>query len=268
MSSQRRGTKESGRGTVIRRIQSFEKAAEWLKAHKAGCINIETRHTVSAIAEPMSEATDVRIVEGSSERLLLPDATADIILTDPPFHDDVQYHELSLPLRAWSGLSIEALKSEVLVNAATGQNVREHEYANLLLRIFREACRVLRPNGHLIFSYANREPFAWRAVFTSLEKAGFRAAGYAILHSENETDVAKRDVRACSLNLLMDLIPTGDGPIKQWRPTKYPDNDEGHFLKIAGDAFLCVGGIMPSDLDGLERALEASSFLRSDQRKK
>jgi hypothetical protein len=38
-------------------------------------------------------------VEGSSERLNLPLRSADRALTDPPYHDEVQYNELSMPLR-------------------------------------------------------------------------------------------------------------------------------------------------------------------------
>ena len=51
----------------------------------------------------------------------LPSRSADLVLTDPPYHDDVQYDELSLPLRAWSRLSTKKLINEaenVLTDAA------------------------------------------------------------------------------------------------------------------------------------------------------
>lgn len=65
-------------------------------------------------------AHDVRVVEGSSEKIVLPDDSADIVLTDPPYHDDVQYGELSLPLRAWAQLSTDDLVGEASVNPANG----------------------------------------------------------------------------------------------------------------------------------------------------
>jgi adenine-specific DNA methylase len=38
---------------------------------------------------------DVRVVEGSSEQMVLPSDSVHLVLTDPPYHDDVQYAELS-----------------------------------------------------------------------------------------------------------------------------------------------------------------------------
>lgn len=255
------GTKKYGRGTVTRRVRSFERAAAWLRSHEAGDLSIDGPHAATATVEPMADSTDVRIVEGSSEHLLLPPDSADIALTDPPYHDDVQYGELSLPLRAWAELSIGALDGEALVNGTTGQNVGEHAYTELLTRIFKEVRRVLRPGGRLILGYANRDPTAWRALLTSLGDAGFRAAGYTVLHSENETDVAKRHVRACSLDMLMDVVKAGARPIEQWRPATHPATAEGDFLRIVGDAFLQVGSLDPRDLDHLEQKLTGSAFL-------
>lgn len=255
------GTKKYGRGTVTRRVRSFERAAAWLRSHKAGNLSIEGPLAASAIVETMADAIDVRIVEGSSEHVMLPPDSADVALTDPPYHDDVQYGELSLPLRAWAEFSMDSLDGEALVNGKTGQNVGEHAYTELLTRIFKETCRVLRPSGRLILGYANRDPTAWRALLTSLGNAGFRAAGYTVLHSENETDVAKRHVRACSLDMLMDVVPAGDQPIEQWRPATHPATAEGDFLRIVGDTFLRVGGLDPRDLDDLELKLAGSAFL-------
>ena len=119
----------------------------------------------------------------------------DLVLTDPPYHDDVQYSELSLPFRAWAQLASGPLLGEAVVNAAVGQLTNDGAYENLLLNIFNETRRALKPNGHLIFSYANRSPKAWTALFAALQSAGFRAAGCEIVHSENETDHAKRGVK-------------------------------------------------------------------------
>lgn len=257
------GTRVSGRGSVTRRVTSLDKAGTWLRARGAADLRIDGPVSVDRAPNPLAEMADVRVVEGSSERLLLPDAAVDLVLTDPPYHDDVQYHELSLPLRAWAALSMEALEGEALVNAVTGQNVSGGDYADSLTKVFSEVRRILRPRGHMIFSYANREPSAWRALFASLGRAGFQAAGYTILHSENERDVAKRDVRACSLDLLLDLVPATDAKVDQWRPATCPETDEGEFLRIVGDAFLQIGDPGSSVLDGIERQLSETRFLRT-----
>jgi len=196
-----------------------------------------------------------------SERILLPDGAADLYLTDPPFHDDVQYDELSLPLRAWSHQSIDRLDGEAVVNGRTGQNANGGEYRRLLTRIFREVHRTLGADGHLIFSYANREPRAWSALLGALHAAGFHAAGYAAVYSENETDVVKRDVRACTMDLIMDLVRVECAVVERCISARMSETEEGRFLGLVGEAFACVQTLTEEDLSELERRLTGSAFL-------
>ena len=213
----------------------------------------------------MGRRVDVRAVEGSSERMLLPAGSVDLVLTDPPYHDDVQYSELSLPLRAWALLHEGELTGEALVNRTRGQNSEAGDYEDLLTRIFKESRRTLRVDGHLIFSYANREPGAWVALFGALQEAGFRACGCELVHSENETDYAKRAVRACTLDLLIDVVPAGDLPVNQWRPQSIPETDEGAFLAEVVDEFLEVGALEPGWSQTFAEALRGTAFLSSSR---
>jgi hypothetical protein len=223
----------------------------------------------------MGARADIRVVEGSSERMSLPDGCVDIALTDPPYHDDVQYSELSLPLRAWAKHHLDRLAAEALVNDAAEHNNGRHEYRDLLTRIFGETRRTLREDGHLVFSYANREPDAWIALFEALDAAGMRARGYAILHSENETDLAKRGVAACTLDLLMDLVradTVAAGSFEPWSPTgraleierssQRGNTTEREFLTVVGEQFLEVGQLAGDWQNELRRALRNSEFLR------
>jgi adenine-specific DNA methylase len=183
------------------------------------------------------------------------------VLTDPPYHDDVQYDELSLPLRAWAELSIEHLDASASVNQALEHNSGEKEYEELLTRIFAEIRRTLRPDGHLIFSFANRAPEAWVALFSALDRAGLRACAYLIVHSENESDVVKRDVRACTLDLIIDFVPNTETlPVEQWQPLSLPATDEGTFLGIVGEAFLQVGSFNQHRADSLTNRLRKTAF--------
>jgi adenine-specific DNA methylase len=232
------GCTSSGRGTFLRRIASFCKASEWLRT-EAGELKVERRYATDR-RRSMRAAVDVLVVEGSSERVSLPNDSADLVVTDPPYHDDVQYGQLSLPLRAWAGLPTSDLDAEAV--ATVGGEAAYGSYQALLTRIFAEARRALKPSGHLIFSYANREPDAWVALFNALHGAGFRAAGFNIAHSENETDHAKRSVRACTLDLILDLVPAGAN-VETWRPTRLPESQEESFLQLVGHVMMeNVGG--------------------------
>lgn len=257
------GTEVSGRGTVLRRLGQLVRAAEWLHSRTGGPMTVELRRSSAAAAAVELGTLSARVVEGSSERMLLPSSSADLVLTDPPYHDDVHYGELSLPLRAWAGLLGGALAGDAVVNPATGHLTGVGEYQQLLTRIYAESRRVLKEDGHLIFSYANRQPEAWVALIAALQDAGLRTAGYEIVHSENETDQVKRSVRACTMDLILDLVPAGSRPVQQHRSAAVDANSETAFLHLVGGAALQIGSLETGWKDDFIARARASRFLRS-----
>jgi adenine-specific DNA methylase len=255
------GTRTSGRGTVMRRLHQLLRAAKWMSSETRKRLIVETLANTNG-KPALSSKVDVRVVTGSSESMALRSSLVDLVLTDPPYHDDVQYSELSLPFRAWSRMTTDSLVGEAVVNDATGQNSDHGAYRRILTRIFSEVRRCLKPNGHLILSYANREPEAWIDLFSAFQEARFRAVGCAVVHSENETDHAKRGVRACTLDLLMDLVPAGETPVEQWcDETNGGETAEREFLRLVQRAFLQVGNLPPDWESGFRKSLLASAFL-------
>jgi putative DNA methylase len=254
------GTMASGRGTVLRRMAQLVKAAEWLKERTGRHLLVEGPLSGTGPITPIGD-WDARVVEGSSERMLLPTGTVHLALTDPPYHDDVQYSELSAPLRAWARLANGTLAGEAVVNAATGQLTDDGAYERLLTRIFTEVRRALRSDGHLIFSYANRSPDAWVALFSALQSAGMRAVGCEIVHSENETDQTKRKVRACALDLILDLVPIGKAPLAPYAPAASITGAEADFLRVVARAFLRIGFLEKNWAPVFRAELRYSRFL-------
>lgn len=250
------GTQSAGRGTFQRRVMQVKKASDWMHslAHPM--------HRVVGPNENSRGKFDARVVLGSSEHLKLKGRSIALCLTDPPYHDDVQYSELSLPLRAWAGLGTDGLEGEAVVNEKAGVNVAHGEYRDLLTRIFSEVERTLRADGHLIFSYANRRPEAWCDILSALRGAGFRCAGYSIVHSENETDSAKRDVRACNLDLIMDLVPLSDQRVVRWRPKLTDPTAEEEFLELVGSYLWRVHDLHGDWETRFRQILLDSRFLR------
>jgi putative DNA methylase len=198
------GAGQVGRGTVSRRVRSMAKASQWL--HDA----LGHRPIVAGLpadGEDDGPVPDARVICGDSGLMAGPKERFDLILTDPPYHDDVHYGELSLPFRAWAGLSQHDLEGEASTNHVTGVNPDGASYASALERIFTACHPLLRQGGRLVFSYANHEPAAWVSLFTALQGAGFSAVACVSVHSENETDFKKRDVAACNEDFLMELSP-------------------------------------------------------------
>ncbi len=239
------GCAAAGRGTLIRRVRMMQKASDWLQDHLEKRPSIQGPLSSTAQRTRPKKSIDIRVVQGSSERIVLPRNVVDVVLTDPPYHDDVQYGELSEPLRAWARLGNGHVQDEAVANGARKINGCFGEYSRTLARIFRECRRVLQPNGHLIFSFANREPRTWAALFEALQAAGFRASGYVVVHSENETHFEKNSLRSCNRDLILDVIPAGDEKILVWGSAQLPQHhdDEQDFLARVAAAFQHVGDL-------------------------
>ena len=270
------GTTTSGRGTTLRRLVQLVKAAEWLRdrtgrrLHVQGPLSAGTSTVPPLLGEDVDgrplDRPDVLVVAGSSQRQLLPSGSVDLVLTDPPYHDDVHYGELSQPLQAWAGLTAPDSGGDAVVNRATGQLVADGSYTALLASIFRESARLLREDGHMIFSYANRDPQAWAQLLEALQNAGLRAAGCTIVHSENETDQSKRNVRACTLDLLLDLVPVSSREVIQHRPL-LGAGEEQEFLAIIADYVLLVGELASGWQTDFLEAASGADFLQPQKKK-
>lgn len=227
------GHGRAGRGTVGGRLRSLEKAAAWNKARLAGR-SVSIRSSRRRI--PLS--ADTTIVTGSSERIGVPDSHFDLVLTDPPYHDDVQYGELSWLFRAWQDCT-DPLDGDLTVGAA---GCTSAEYRRLLTSAFVEIRRTLKPNGHLILSYANRNPDAWVALVGALNDAGFTAVGYTFATSENESDHAKRGRRAATVDVLLDLTPSRTS-VDKFKPATKAFSDQDAFIEVVGAWLLRIGDL-------------------------
>ncbi len=255
-----------GRGSLANRLASLRKSNDWLLENTSSkgfvALNRSLNHQPA-----VQEVQGLTVVTGSSDRLLLADRSVDLILTDPPYHDDVQYHDLSLPFRVWAGLPMDRGAGDAVAVPHSKALISHRSYRSQLAKIFIEFRRILKPSGRLVFSYANREPAAWVNLFAALRDAKLNPLAYTILHAENETEIGKSNRRSCTQDLILELTPSMKVVDAQWRPCLKPTSDEERYLIAVGDAFLKSATLVNGWEDHLVTELMMLDFLSSSKSK-
>jgi putative DNA methylase len=106
---------------------------------------------------------------GDSAGTSLPDRSVDLVVTDPPFFDNVHYSELADFFFAWMSESANAStrRSEEV------QDLDPAGFARKLEAVLRECCRVLRDDGLLVFTYHHSREEGWSSLAAAIHGAGF-----------------------------------------------------------------------------------------------
>jgi putative DNA methylase len=114
---------------------------------------------------------------GDSASTSLPDRSVDMVVTDPPFFDNVHYSELADFFHAWQVLACDAEYGSPRVSTRQQGEVQDADaiqFANKLRAVFAECRRVMRDDGLLVFTYHHSRPEGWRSLATAVWGAGFR----------------------------------------------------------------------------------------------
>lgn len=125
------------------------------------------------------------ICGSSSELPQFSDRSIDLVITDPPFGDNIFYSDLSNFFHAWLRLPLRHEYPELFQPTKT-PNAQEalaprllsedeaNEYYKIrLTACWTEACRVLKDGGLLAFTFHHSEESQWAIVLESLFEAGF-----------------------------------------------------------------------------------------------
>jgi 16S rRNA G966 N2-methylase RsmD len=110
-----------------------------------GIVNAHT-----SVDPVINGAAPLAILNNDAKELPIPDNSVHLVITDPPFTDEIQYFELSYMAASWLGLSMP-FDREIILNHKQGKNIED--YFRLLLKSFFELYRVLKPGRMAIIMF-------------------------------------------------------------------------------------------------------------------
>ena len=133
---------------------------------------------------------------GDSGNSRIPDSAVDIILTDPPHFDKVNYSELADFFHAW----LRKIKpfvgypeTETTRSEADVQHDSPVVFETGLTRVWKDVARTLKDDGIAVFSFHHRKAEGWRACMNSLRKAGLCVTYLQMVRAEMTSSLSKRN---------------------------------------------------------------------------
>lgn len=113
---------------------------------------------------------------GDSAKTDLPDQSVDLVITDPPFFDNVHYSQLADFFYVWLRQILDGNSYFKLSTTRSTQEVQDTEietFTSKLTSVFSECQRVLKNNGLLVFTYHHSRIEGWVSIYEAVRKAGF-----------------------------------------------------------------------------------------------
>jgi adenine-specific DNA methylase len=214
-------------------------------------------------------AARAEILLGSAAALPLPDVSVDAIVTDPPYYDNVMYAELADFFYVWLKRSLrdtwpeycqeilcdrvdEAVANPSLFEdiatyrgrgtrapgARTARELADERYEELLTQCFREAHRVLKPDGAMTVMFTHKRVDAWDTLGQALLESGFAIASSWPVHTESEHSLHQAKKNSASSTILLTCHKRGSTEPAYWTDLRH---EVASAARAAAEEFSAAG---------------------------
>ena len=177
-----------------------------------------------------------RVIIGPAQDTDLPSASVDTIVFDPPYHNNVNYAELSDFFYVWLKRTAGYVLGDSLMGPHLTDKVNEaiasparfrHEaqdsgksaaalatrdYENKMAEIFRECRRVIKPEGIMTVMFTHKSTDAWDALTVALIESGFGITRTWPVKTEADSSIHIMDRAAARSTILLVCRPRADNP--------------------------------------------------------
>lgn len=153
---------------------------------------VASNPVLGGIVETWAELETVEngalVLNGDSSKLPIPDKSIDAVITDPPYFDFVHYSELSDFFFAWLSPVLrdryDWMNRKDSSSFGEVQNKEEHIFSRQLASVFTEACRVLKDEGLMAFSFHHSRSEGWAAIYRAINSSGMAVVAIHPVHAE------------------------------------------------------------------------------------
>ena len=181
-----------------------------------------------------------QIVQASATDHLMPEDSANAVITDPPYYDAVPYAHLSDFFFVWLRRSLREIHPDLFLESEVPKAKeivvdRPHElshslkdvsfYERELTRAFAASRRVLRPDGIGTIVFASKTTASWEAMLKAVIDAGWIVTGSWPIDTELENCLAAQGQArlASSIHLVCRVRHKPEGSVRADHPGDWRD---------------------------------------------
>ncbi len=190
----------------------------------------------------------------SSTEIPLSGKSIDLVVTDPPYYDNVQYAELADFYYVWLRLGLQnsypwfvpeytPKDTEIVKNIKRGKSGEQYQVE--LTAVFQEISRVMKDDGLLIFTFHHKELDAWVKLINSLIEQKFIIKSIYPVHSEMKTSTQIRGTKSIGIDVIFVCRKQLDEVLtKEWKEViKEAKSEINEKLSILHDTIMDLSEI-------------------------
>jgi putative DNA methylase len=170
------------------------------------------------------------LIHGDSRVLPLDSHSVDLVVTDPPYYDSVQYSNLAAFFRVWLARLLPDEVNWTYDEARSAVATRPNDgdsFATALGGVFSECERVLKRHmGRMVFTFHHWDPNAWAELTIALRHAGFRLVNAYVVSSEHPISVHINNLKSIKHDSILVFALGGDEATVYWSPPKVIDSSD------------------------------------------
>jgi len=195
------------------------------------------------------------LIHGDSRDLPIQSHSVELIVTDPPYYDSVQYSDLATFFRVWLARllpdEVEWTYDETHSAVATKAADASNSFMTVLAGIFAECGRVLkRRTGRMVFTFHHWDPNAWAELTIALKSAGFRLMNAYVVFSEHPISVHIRNLNSIKQDSILVFALEGNGLPVSWSPLEAIDTDDSE--TFCRQCSVTLGWLLESEYSAAE----------------